>query len=67
MYKFFKRPNEYNVFNKTFFVKYTPKPLNNKASPILNLSSNKLSNSKAANRHTPCAVPSAHEVCGLLI
>ena len=44
--KYFKRPNEYNVFNKTFFVKYTPKPLNNKASPILNLSSKKLSNSK---------------------
>ena len=42
--KFFKRPNEYNVFNKTFFVKYTPKPLNNKASPILNLSSKNLSN-----------------------
>jgi hypothetical protein len=37
--KFFKRPNEYNVFNKRFFVKYTPKPLNNKASPILSLSS----------------------------
>jgi hypothetical protein len=42
--KYFKRPNEYNVFNKTFFVKYTPKPLNDKASPVLNLSSKNLSN-----------------------
>ena len=33
-------------YDKTFPVEYTPKPLNNKASPVFDLSSQKLSNSK---------------------
>ena len=36
-------------YDKTFPVEYTPKPLNNKASPVFDLSSQKLSNSKLSS------------------
>jgi len=31
--KFFKRPNEYHVFNKTFFVKYTEQEISRRFVP----------------------------------